>query len=132
MIELDLHHFNEMVEHGLREFPNECCGLLAGKDGVPVKVFPMRNLDASPVSYHLDPKEQLRVFDEIDEAGWDLFAIYHTHTHSDAYPSDTDRNQAFYPDAYYMVLSLSDRERPLLRAFRILEGDVSEEELKVA
>jgi proteasome lid subunit RPN8/RPN11 len=132
MIELDLNHFNEMVEHGLREFPNECCGLLAGKDGVPVKVFPMRNLDASPVSYHLDAKEQLQVFDQIDESGWDLLAIYHTHTHSEAYPSDTDRNQAFYPDAYYMVLSLSDRDRPVLRAFRIVDGEVSEEELKVA
>lgn len=132
MIELDLNHFNEMVEHGFREFPNECCGLLAGKDGVPVKVFPMRNLDASPASYHLDPKEQLQVFDQIDESGWDLLAIYHTHTHSEAYPSDTDRNQAFYPDAYYMVLSLSDRERPVLRAFRIVDGEVSEEELKVA
>jgi proteasome lid subunit RPN8/RPN11 len=79
----------------------------------------------------LDAKEQLQVFDQIDDAGWDLFAIYHTHTHSEAYPSDTDRNQAFYPDAYYMVLSLSDRERPVLRAFRIVDGDVSEEELKV-
>lgn len=131
MIELDLNHFDEMVGHGLREFPNECCGLLASKDGAPVKVFPMRNLDASPVSYQLDAKEQLRVFDQIDDAGWDLFAIYHTHTHSEAYPSDTDRNQAFYPDAYYMVLSLSDREHPVLRAFRIVDGDVSEEELKV-
>lgn len=131
MIELDPLHFKEMVEHGFREFPNECCGLVAGKDGVPVKVFPMRNLDASPVSYQLDPKEQLQVFNEIDGSGWELFAIYHTHTHSEAYPSDTDRKQAFYPDAYYMVLSLSDRERPDLRAFTIMDGEVTEEELKV-
>ena len=131
MIELDPVLFKEMVEHGLREFPNEGCGLLAGADGVPVKVFTMRNADASPVSYRLDPREQLKVFDELDEEGWDLLGIYHTHTHSDAYPSETDRKQAFYPEAYYLVLSLSDREHPVLRAFLILDGEVTEEELTI-
>jgi proteasome lid subunit RPN8/RPN11 len=132
MIELDSVFYKEMVEHGLREFPNECCGLIAGKDGVPVKLFAMRNLDASPVSYRLDPKEQLRVFDEMDEEGQELFGIYHSHTHSEAYPSETDRRLAFYPDAHYLVLSLSDRERPVLRAFRIVEGEVTEEELSIS
>jgi proteasome lid subunit RPN8/RPN11 len=123
--------FEEMVEHGLRGFPNEACGLLAGKDGEPVKFFAMRNLDASPVSYRLDPKEQLRVFDEMDEEGWDLLGIFHTHTHSEAYPSDTDMKLAFYPEALYLVMSLSDREHPDLRAFRILEDEVEEEELTI-
>jgi proteasome lid subunit RPN8/RPN11 len=131
MIELDSVFFKEMVEHGLREFPNECCGLIAGKDGTPVKVITMRNLDASPVSYRLDPKEQLQAFEQMDEEGWELFGIYHTHTHSEAYPSETDRRLAFYPDAFYMVLSLSDREGPILRAFRILDGEVTEEELSI-
>ena len=123
--------FEEMVEHGLRGFPNEACGLLAGKDGEPVKFFAMRNLDASPVSYRLDPKEQLRVFDEMDEEGWDLLGIFHTHTHSEAYPSDTDMKLAFYPEALYLVMSLSDREHPDLRAFRILEDEVEEEDLTI-
>ncbi|GIU99126.1 MAG: hypothetical protein KatS3mg014_0742 [Actinomycetota bacterium] len=123
--------YREMVEHGLREFPNEACGLLAGRDGVPVRFFAMRNLDASPVSYRLDPKEQLRVFDLMDEEGWDLLGIFHTHTHSEAYPSETDLRLAFYPDAYYLVMSLSDRERPELRAFRIVDGEVTEEELEI-
>ena len=123
--------FEEMVEHGLRGFPNEACGLVAGKDGEPVKFFAMRNLDASPVSYRLDPKEQLRVFDEMDEEGWDLLGIFHTHTHSEAYPSDTDMKLAFYPEALYLVMSLSDREHPDLRAFRILEDEVEEEELTI-
>src|SRR5512139_2535852 len=104
--------FGEMVEHGLREYPNEACGLLAGKEGVPVRFYAMRNLDASPVSYRLDPKEQLHVFDEMDEEGWDLLGIVHTHTHSEAYPSETDKRLALYPDALYLVMSLSDRERP--------------------
>jgi proteasome lid subunit RPN8/RPN11 len=131
MFELEGAYFEEMVEHGLREFPNEACGLVAGKDGRAVKVFAMRNADASPVTYRLDAKEQLCVFQEMDEEGWDLFAIYHTHTHSEADPSETDRRQAFYPDARYLVVSLSDRENPVLRAFRIADGEVEEEELSI-
>ncbi len=132
MLELDRVFLDEIVEQGLREFPNEACGLLAGKEGRPVKLYPMSNADASPVSYRLDPMEQLRVFDELDEEGLELLGIYHTHTHSDAYPSDTDRRLAFYPDSYYLVVSLSDRSNPVLRAFRILDGEVAEEELTLA
>jgi proteasome lid subunit RPN8/RPN11 len=129
--QLDAVLFKEIVEQGLREFPNECCGVIAAEGGVPVKVFAMTNVDASPVTYRLDPKEQLRVWDELDEQGWDLWAIYHSHTHSEAYPSETDRRQAFYPDAYYMVLSLSDRDNPVLRAFRILDGEIEEEDVTI-
>lgn len=123
--------FKEMAEHGLREFPNEACGLLAGRGGVPVRFFAMRNLDASPISYRLDPKEQLRVFDEVDDGGLDLLGIFHTHTHSEAYPSETDMKLAFYPDAYYLVMSLSHREHPVLRAFKIVEDKITEEELAI-
>jgi proteasome lid subunit RPN8/RPN11 len=130
-MELDRVFFDEMVAHGLAGFPNEACGLLAGKEGRPVRFFAMRNLDASPVTYRLDPKEQLHVFDELDEQGWDLLGIFHTHTHSEAYPSDTDRRQAFYPEASYLVMSLSDRDKPVLRAFRIEDGEVAEEDLVI-
>ena len=122
----------EIVEQGLREFPNECCGLIAAEDGVPVKVFPMTNADASPVTYRLDGREQLRVFDEMDERGWELWAIYHSHTHSGAYPSETDVKLAFYPDAHYILLSLADRESPVLRSFRIVEGEITEEAFTTA
>jgi proteasome lid subunit RPN8/RPN11 len=131
MTELDGVFFKEIVEQGLREFPNECCGLIAAEDGAPVKVFPMRNADASPVTYRLDGKEQLRVFDQMDERGWDLWGIYHSHTHSEAYPSETDVKLAFYPEARYLLMSLADRANPVLRAFRIDEGGVTEEELTI-
>jgi proteasome lid subunit RPN8/RPN11 len=131
MIELDPVFAKEMIEHGLREFPNEACGLLAGKDGRAVRVYAMRNLDASPVSYRLDPKEQLDVFDRMDEEGMELFGIFHSHTHSEAYPSETDRRLALYPEARYFILSLSDRESPVIRAFNILDGEVTEEELAI-
>ena len=132
MLEIDRGFFGEMVEHGLAEFPNEACGLLAGKEGRPVKFFRMTNRDASPVTYRLDPREQLRAFDEIDEEGWELLAIFHTHTHSDAVPSETDRKQAFYPEAHYLVMSLTDRVNPELRAYRIDDGEVAEAELVIA
>jgi proteasome lid subunit RPN8/RPN11 len=131
MAELDGVLVKEIVDHGMREFPNECCGLIAAKDGTPVRVYPMTNADASPASYRLDPTEQLHVFDAMDAEGMDLWAIYHSHTHSDAYPSETDRRLAFYPDSYYVLVSLTDRENPVVRAFRILDGEVSEEELSV-
>jgi len=131
MSELDGVFYKEIVEQGLREFPNECCGVIASAGGVPVKVFAMTNADASPVTYRLDGKEQLRVFDEIDEAGWELWAIYHSHTHSEAYPSETDRRLAFYPDARYIVVSLADREQPVMRSFSIADGEVTEEELTI-
>jgi proteasome lid subunit RPN8/RPN11 len=131
MTELDGVLVKEIVDHALREFPNECCGLVAAREGVPTQVYAMRNVDASPASYRLDPKEQLEVFDQMDVEGLDLWAIYHSHTHSEPYPSDTDKRLAFYPDSLYLVLSLTDRENPALRAFRILEGEVAEEELTI-
>lgn len=130
-MQLDRVFFDEMVEHGLAAFPNEACGLLAGKEGRPVRFFPMANADASPVTYRLDPKEQLTVFDEMDDQGWELLAIFHTHTHSEAYPSDTDRRQAFYPEAEYLVMSLADRANPVLRSFRIEDDEVTEQEIRI-
>jgi [CysO sulfur-carrier protein]-S-L-cysteine hydrolase len=91
----------------------------------------MRNADASPATYRLDGKEQLQVFEELDQKGWDLWAIYHSHTHSEAYPSETDVKLAFYPEAHYLLLSLADRNRPVLRSFRIDDGEVAEEELTI-
>ena len=132
MLEIDRGFFVEMVEHGLAGFPNEACGLLAGKEGRPVKFFAMTNQDASPVSYRLDPKEQLKVFTEIDDEGWDLVGIFHTHTHSEAYPSETDLQQAFYPEATYLVMSLSDRGNPVLRGFTMQDGAIAEREVRIA
>ena len=132
MVELHGDLYEQIVEQALREFPNECCGLIASDGGVPVKVFPMTNADASPATYRLDGKEQLKVFDELDDHGWELWAIYHSHTHSQAYPSETDTKLAFYPEARYLVLSLQDRAEPVMRSFWIREGQITEEELASA
>jgi proteasome lid subunit RPN8/RPN11 len=135
MAELDEVFVKEMVAHGLREFPNECCGLIAADgDGRPVKVFPIRNADASPVTYRFDADEHLKVLKELEANGWEMWAVYHSHTHTRAYPSETDIRQAVYigPEPLYILISLSDRENPVVRAFRIDEGEVDEEELVIA
>ncbi len=144
MIELERVFFDEMVEHGLAAFPNEACGVLAGKEGRPVKFFAMANADASPASYRLDPREQLEAANEIEDEDWQTIGIFHTHTHTEAYPSPTDQDRAFwppigseprmamFPDAFYLIMSLSDRSNPDLRAFRIHEvGRVDEEEVAI-
>ena len=98
----------------------------------------MKNADASPATYRLDGTEQLRVFDQMEEAGLDLWAIYHSHTHSEAYPSPTDIQRAHYPDGSptypgirYLLLSLEERANPVLRSFLFVEGEVTEEELTI-
>jgi proteasome lid subunit RPN8/RPN11 len=131
MAELDGVFYKEIVEQALREFPNEACGVIAAESGVPVKVYAMTNADASPATYRLDGKEQLTVFSELDDRGWDLWAIYHSHTHSEAYPSETDRKLAFYPDSRYVLLSVANREEPMIRSFFIRDGEVTEEGLTI-
>ena len=127
--------YGEAVEHARRDFPNECCGLIAGlpiEGGLRAeRIYPMENVEHSPLAYRLDPREQLRVFDEIDEAGLELIAIYHSHTHSPAYPSATDIRLAYYPDSYYVIVSLSDPDAPEMRAFSIIDGQVNKKEVKI-
>ena len=92
----------------------------------------MRNADQSRTTYRLDPKDQFQVFSEIEDTGWELAGIFHSHTHTEAYPSETDRQQAFYPDAHYVLVSLADRSNPSLRAYAIVEGVVEEQEARIA
>jgi len=129
----------EMIQHALAEYPNEACGLLAGKacpeqgrrDRRVEKVYQMTNAEHSPVTYRLDPEEQYRAFVEIEEEGRERLAIYHSHSHSPAYPSATDLELAFYPDSLYLIISLADRARPIIRAFRIVEGVIEEERVEI-
>jgi proteasome lid subunit RPN8/RPN11 len=121
----------ETIRHARREYPKEACGLLAGKDGRVEKVYQMTNAEHSSVTYRLDPEEQYRAFTEIEEEGWELLAIYHSHGHSPAYPSATDLELAFYPDCLYLIISLADRAQPTIRAFRIVEGMIEEERVEI-
>jgi [CysO sulfur-carrier protein]-S-L-cysteine hydrolase len=120
-----------IVEQARREHPNEACGLMAGSDGVASRIYPMTNAERSPVLYRLEPHEQLRVFNEIEDEGLELVAIYHSHTRSPAYPSATDVSLAYYPEAVYLIVSLADPDQPDLRGFEIVDGKVTEVALAV-
>jgi len=122
---------DEMVEHARDDLPNECCGIVASRDGAALKVYRATNAEASPARYSLDPREQYRITMEIEDAGLELGAIYHSHTRSEAYPSQTDVNLAFYPDALYLIVSLRDRDAPDVRAFRIVDEQIEEVALSV-
>jgi proteasome lid subunit RPN8/RPN11 len=122
--------YDEMVEHARAEAPNECCGMVATSNGEAVKVYPAVNAAASPLRYEIDGAEQYRIQMDIDDAGHDLGAIYHSHTRSKPYPSQTDINLAFYPEALYVIVGLAGEE-PEVRAFQIRDGQVTEAELEV-
>ena len=130
MIEIPADIREAMISHAKVGLPNEACGLLAGRDGRVEHFYPMRNADDSPVTYRLDPTEQLQVFNELEDKGWELLGIFHSHTHTRAFPSDTDRRQAFYPEAHYVLLSLANRDAPDFRAFFIDDGKVDEQEVR--
>jgi proteasome lid subunit RPN8/RPN11 len=125
-------HIDEIVAHAREEAPNECCGIVASSDGAAVKVFRATNAEASPVRYSLDPREQYEITKEIETRGWELGAIYHSHTRSPAYPSQTDVNLAFYPDALYVIVSLAGDGAPDLRAFKIAGEQIEEVPLERA
>lgn len=121
-----------MIEHARGGFPNEACGLLAAQDGTVVHFYPIQNADASPVHYQIDPREQLRAMMDIDNNDWELGAIYHSHTRTRAYPSQTDVGLAFYPDALYIIVSLARWDAPDVRAYRIADDQITEEPLEIA
>ncbi len=122
--------YEELLAHAREEAPNECCGLIGGLDGVAKTVYRARNAEASPLRYNLDPQDQFRIMTEMDERGEELSAIYHSHTASPAYPSQTDINLASYPDALYLIVSLADGEKDL-RGYRITDGEVTEVDLAI-
>ncbi len=131
MLSLDRSYSDEIIAHAREDAPNECCGIIAGNDGSATKLYRALNAEASPYRYNVDSKDLLRIYRDIDGNGWDVLAIYHSHTHTEAYPSPTDVKLAAWPEAYYVIVSLEDEANPVLRAFRIEDGQVTEEELRV-
>jgi proteasome lid subunit RPN8/RPN11 len=122
--------FDEMVAHAREDAPNECCGMVATRDGRAVQVHRAANAAASPLRYEIDGAEQYRIQMEIDDQDLELGAIYHSHTRSEPVPSQTDINLAFYPDALYVIVGLANGD-PDVRAFTIRDGQVAEADLDV-
>ena len=122
---------DELVAWAHAGLPNEACGIVAGgraaaEGGAALRFHALANAAASPFRYLIDAKEQLRVMLAIDDADEVVWGIFHSHVGSPAVPSTTDVELAFYPDALYLICSLADRDAPVIRAWRILNGEVAE------
>ncbi len=134
----------ELVEHAREGDPDEVCGILGGRDGHVERVFRVNNtadtVGAShgvfrdretgvamagrkPVHYYMDPRDQLRVYNELDRLGLDVVGYYHSHTHTEARPSPTDIRLATDLQAHYVLVSLQDKGRPAVRAWKIVKSD---------
>ncbi|MCL5960410.1 MAG: M67 family metallopeptidase [Chloroflexi bacterium] len=129
-VRLERKYIDQMISHARAEKPNEACGLVAGRKGRGVKLYRGTNVHENKTTrYSLDPQELFSVWKEIDLKGWDLLAIYHSHPKSPAYPSATDLELAFYPDSFYIIISLMNDDEPVVRGFRIVDGRIHEAEV---
>lgn len=131
MLCLSKEQASQLIEHSKRESPNEACGILAGKEGRVEKAYQMANAERSPEIFLMDPKEQFKVMKDIRSSGLEMVGIYHSHLKTEAYPSSHDVKLAYYPEVSYLIVSIKDKDNPRLRSFKIVEGEITEEEVKI-
>jgi proteasome lid subunit RPN8/RPN11 len=124
---------DQIVAHARADHPDEACGVIAGPAGSdrPERFIAMLNADRSPTFYRFDSMEQLRVWREMDDRDEEPVVIYHSHTATQAYPSRTDISYASEPGAHYLLVSTREPDSEEIRSFRIVDGIVTEEELRV-
>ena len=130
-MQLSKHYVDQMVKHALEDDPDECCGIIAGRNGKAMRFYRMTNVEHSPYRYSMDPKELFKTYREIEDSGWEVLVIYHSHTHTEAYPSATDVRLASFPEAFYILVSLMDKQAPLVRSYRIADGVITPEPLTI-
>jgi proteasome lid subunit RPN8/RPN11 len=106
-----------------KAYPNEACGLLAGQ-GKAERLIPIANISTDPHRFEMDPAELIAALRGLRAAGDAVIAIFHSHPHGPAQPSKTDIEQAYYPDAAHLIVSLAESERPQVLAFRIAGTEV--------
>ena len=141
MFNLRRRHAEDIIAHAREEAPNECCGILAGKNGRALKLYRAVNAERSPYRYDIDAQDLYRIHSEAQAKGWEFVAIYHSHPKGEAYPSATDvamsrwpggdKDVDRWPGVCYLIISLADPASPLIRAFRIEEGRVTEDPLQL-
>jgi proteasome lid subunit RPN8/RPN11 len=131
-------HVDAMVAHARADHPDEACGVIVGPEGsdTPTRFLAMTNADRSPTFFRFDPTEQLHLYREMDDRDEEVVVVYHSHTATEAYPSRTDISYAAEPQAHYVLVSTAESgadEGPVsVRSYRIVDGVVTEEELRVA
>ena len=123
----------KIVAHARADHPDEACGVIAGPAGSdrPERFIPMLNAERSPTFYRFDSGEQLKVWRAMEDADEVPVVIYHSHTATEAYPSRTDISYASEPDAHYVLVSTRDPDEHELRSYRIVDGVVTEEPVKI-
>jgi proteasome lid subunit RPN8/RPN11 len=133
VLTLDQATYDAIVAHARRDHPDEACGVVAGPVGSdrPQRFVPMVNAARSPTFYEFDPTDLLRLYREMDDRDEEPVVIYHSHTATEAYPSTTDVALAQEPGAHYVLVSTREPDATELRSYRILDGVVSEEEVRV-
>jgi proteasome lid subunit RPN8/RPN11 len=120
---------DQVIQKAKSVYPREACGLLVGR-ATADRFIPMANISASSQEYEMDPVELIRELRQLREAGESLIAIFHSHPHGPAEPSQTDIRRAYYPEAAHLIVSLADLERPQAAAFRIIDGEALAIELR--
>jgi [CysO sulfur-carrier protein]-S-L-cysteine hydrolase len=133
VLSIDSELVEAIIAHARRDHPDEACGVVAGPAGSdrPLRLVPMVNAERSPTFYRFDSLEQLAVWREMDQRDEEPIVIYHSHTATEAYPSRTDIAYAAEPGAHYVVVSTRETDTVEVRSFRILDGEVTEEEVHV-
>ncbi len=128
-IQIAKEHYNQIVEQAKKEFPLECCGLLAGiqtEEAVSIKrIYPLINIDQSSEHFSMDPKEQFTVIKAMRSEGYRMIGNYHSHPYTPSRPSEEDKRLAYDPHIIYGILSLKDDE-PVLNFFRITDNETVE------
>ena len=124
---------DEMIAHAREDLPNECCGMIGGRDGEATKVVRVENTAASPLRYEMDPQGQYNALKSIEDADEELVAIYHSHTRSAAYPSQTDVNEAvMWPEQVYVIVSLENEDVPDVKGYSLKDMKIADVDLDVA
>jgi [CysO sulfur-carrier protein]-S-L-cysteine hydrolase len=133
VLSIDSELVEAIIAHARRDHPDEACGVVAGPTGSdrPLRLVPMVNAERSPTFYRFDSLEQLAVWREMDQRDEEPIVIYHSHTATEAYPSRTDIAYAAEPTAHYVVVSTRETDTVEIRSFRIVDGEVTEEEVHV-
>jgi [CysO sulfur-carrier protein]-S-L-cysteine hydrolase len=123
---------DEIVSHAREDAPNECCGMVGGVNGEALVVYRVANAAASPLRFEMDPQGQYNAWKAIEDDGKELLAIYHSHTKSAAYPSQTDVNQAAsWPDPIWVIVSLQDPDSPDVKGYWLKDLKIADAELVV-
>ena len=126
MIQIKKKDHQALIRELEANLPNEGCGFMAGTTPKVERLYPINNHLASPYAYEMEPNQQLQAMVDLEDRGWELLAIYHSHPHGPDTPSQSDVVQAFYPDSAYVIVSFHNRQAPSARAFHIIDGRVIE------